>query len=412
MKIIVLSSCYPSKSQPFKGIFIHKTLKALSELGVEIHVIQPSNWFPPFGLHRLHVYWKRGFEASRDFLKELDGIKIHNPKVFIRLPSRLFRQNGWVREGLTISKFIKKKKALKGANLIFAQFLIHEGYVGTIVKNETELPLVSIALGDDVHAWPNEKPEYIPYIEEVLLKSDLVLANGEGLAKDTAKFAKSNTLAIKPIYRGVDLLNFCPPTKAEKFLAREVYSLSCDLKFLLCVATPVKLKGWYELLDSFKEALVTNQNWRLIIVAPRRKHTGTLDLEKEVTSRGLINYVKFFWEIMPDAMPKLMKAVDAFVLPSYNEGISNAVLESMASGLPTITTKVGGHAEVIEDGVSGLIVLPQDVQSLTIAINNVFSNLELRNYLGKNARKSTEKIGSFSENAKKLKEILKNQSRI
>ena len=55
-----------------------------------------------------------------------------------------------------------------------------------------------------------------------------------------------------------------------------------------------------------------------------------------------------------------MRGLDCFVLPSRGEGISNTILEAMACALPVIATRVGGNAELIEDGVTGQLVAAAD----------------------------------------------------
>jgi sugar transferase (PEP-CTERM/EpsH1 system associated) len=67
-------------------------------------------------------------------------------------------------------------------------------------------------------------------------------------------------------------------------------------------------------------------------------------------------------------IPDIMQALDVFVLPSRNEGISNTILEALASGLPVIATAVGGNLELVEDGVNGMLVTPGDVAGLAQAL--------------------------------------------
>ncbi|HNU12263.1 MAG TPA: TIGR03088 family PEP-CTERM/XrtA system glycosyltransferase [Rubrivivax sp.] len=67
-------------------------------------------------------------------------------------------------------------------------------------------------------------------------------------------------------------------------------------------------------------------------------------------------------------VPAVMQGLDLFVLPSLAEGISNTILEAMASGLPVVATAVGGNADLVEDGVTGRIVPPGDVPALAQAL--------------------------------------------
>src|SRR5262249_44673352 len=67
-------------------------------------------------------------------------------------------------------------------------------------------------------------------------------------------------------------------------------------------------------------------------------------------------------------VPEIMRALDLFVLPSLAEGISNTILEAMASGLPVVATTVGGNPELVEDGVTGTLVAPGDPQGMAAAL--------------------------------------------
>jgi sugar transferase (PEP-CTERM/EpsH1 system associated) len=67
-------------------------------------------------------------------------------------------------------------------------------------------------------------------------------------------------------------------------------------------------------------------------------------------------------------VPELMRRLDCFVLPSLAEGISNTILEAMASGLPVIATAVGGNAELVDHGRTGAIVPPDDVEAMAQAL--------------------------------------------
>lgn len=85
-------------------------------------------------------------------------------------------------------------------------------------------------------------------------------------------------------------------------------------------------------------------------------------------------------------VPEVLSEVAVSVLPSLSEGLSNAVLESMAAGVPVVATRVGGNPEAIEEGVTGLLVPPRDPAALARAICRLLQNPELALTLGQAGR--------------------------
>lgn len=85
-------------------------------------------------------------------------------------------------------------------------------------------------------------------------------------------------------------------------------------------------------------------------------------------------------------LPEILPAFDLFVLPSRAEGMSNALLESMAEGIPAIATRAGGTVEVVEPGVSGILVEAGDRQALASAIGALAADPSRARALGHAAR--------------------------
>ena len=90
-------------------------------------------------------------------------------------------------------------------------------------------------------------------------------------------------------------------------------------------------------------------------------------------------------------VPALMRSFDLFVLPSLAEGISNTILEAMASGLPVVATRVGGNAELVSPGITGTLVPPGDVQALCDAILHWVDDGRARQDAGRAARAEVER---------------------
>lgn len=90
-------------------------------------------------------------------------------------------------------------------------------------------------------------------------------------------------------------------------------------------------------------------------------------------------------------IPELLRAMDVFVLGSRREGISNTILEAMATGLPVIATATGGNLELVREGISGRLVPPGDAPAMAGAVLEYVQNAELRTAHGNAARSLAER---------------------
>jgi glycosyltransferase involved in cell wall biosynthesis len=115
----------------------------------------------------------------------------------------------------------------------------------------------------------------------------------------------------------------------------------------------------------------------------------------EQLSRSLaIDEIVDFIGIVDDVAPYLRDA-DVFVLPSHAEGLSNALLEAMAVGLPVIVSNVPGNVDVVEHGRTGLVFEVDNASELAASLARVLRDDDLRNLLGAGARGSVEESYSL-----------------
>jgi glycosyltransferase involved in cell wall biosynthesis len=97
-----------------------------------------------------------------------------------------------------------------------------------------------------------------------------------------------------------------------------------------------------------------------------------LDSLKQITKElGVESRVNFLGNKTHEELPKILKASDIFIRPSITEGLGNAFLEAMATGLPTIGTLVGGIPDFLEDGVTGFACEVQDPQSIADTVEKI-----------------------------------------
>ena len=105
---------------------------------------------------------------------------------------------------------------------------------------------------------------------------------------------------------------------------------------------------------------------------------------------------------------ELLDKCGILVLPSYFEGFPLSVIEGMLHGCAVISTDVGGIPEAIEDGVSGILIKPKDIDGLKNAIESVTDDKEFAKRLSCGGIKTAKEKFSLEKNLQKLIEIYKN----
>lgn len=154
---------------------------------------------------------------------------------------------------------------------------------------------------------------------------------------------------IHQVYNGVDVERFRP--RDDRATIRASLGIDAAAPVIGIVGRLDPIKNHLGLVEAFREIRTAHPDAVLAIVGNgperRRIETAVADLGSAVRMLG-----------DRDDVPDVLAAFDVFVLPSFNEGISNTILEAMASGLPVIACRVGGNPELIRDGHDGTLVDP------------------------------------------------------
>jgi glycosyltransferase involved in cell wall biosynthesis len=148
-------------------------------------------------------------------------------------------------------------------------------------------------------------------------------------------------------------------------------------------------KGVFDLIDALTRLRPECLGRTRLVLAGNGDLKTVRDLAER---RGLARFVEVRDWLGPAERDRLLASADAFVLPSYAEGLPMALLESMAWGLPVISTTVGSIPEHVSDGVQGLLVQPGDVSELAGAIERIVMDDALRARMGELARRAVEPL--------------------
>jgi len=198
---------------------------------------------------------------------------------------------------------------------------------------------------------------------------------------------------ISRICNGVDVARFHPAQSRREMLEGSPFNES-RLRVIGTVGRLQAVKDQMGLIRAFAGMLAGNPaslgHLRLMIFGdgPLRE-----ELASEVRKLGLADKVWLAGERAD--VPEVMRAMDVFVLPSLAEGISNTILEAMASGLPVIASRVGGSPELVVPQLTGALVPPNDVGALTQALHDYALNTEMAAKHGRAGRERAEALFSI-----------------
>lgn len=212
-------------------------------------------------------------------------------------------------------------------------------------------------------------------------RADVVTANARGVVESLRRMGRWKRLELLP--------NPLPSVVHDQSIADMESAYGSRELQLLVVARLVPQKGLDVLIDAFAALSFENRsNWSLLIAGEGPERQA---LEAQVQNLGIANQVDFLGFHSDPA--SLMREGSVFVLPSRYEGMPNALLEAMGFALPVVITDVSpGPLEVVTDGVEGLVVPGDDVESLKKAISRLMNDPTLRVRLGEAGRKRIQAL--------------------
>lgn len=216
-------------------------------------------------------------------------------------------------------------------------------------------------------------------------RTQRVIAVSEDIKRDLMRHDAIPAERIAVINNGVDFDRLA--TQTSRALARARLGIPEATVALGCVARLEEQKGHRFLLEAM--TLLKDLPLRLFIVGDGRLRA---DLEQRAASLGVAHSTVFLG--MRQDIPDVLKALDIYAMPSLWEGLSIALLEAMAAGLPAVASDVGGVQQVLGDDEYGIRVPAANPGALAQAIRSLAENRERRTGLGSLARRRA--LDSFS----------------
>ena len=341
--MLFLTNGYPDYPGSFRGHFVRRMAHGISSRGYKVFVVTP-----------------RVYPESRLFELDSKNVSVFRfpypsgGRQLIQTPSvPIAAMIVYLANALLTSYRIARKYP---CTLIHVHWVIPMGLVGECLGRMLGIPVLVHAMGSDIHTYAVRNPALKLLTRQVLRHVDGTAAVSRDLAERMDRLAPGLP-RVHVIPNGIDIETFRP---GNRYDAREELGLPKESTYLLFVGGLIPVKGIAYLREALSPLLQDRPGLRLLLAGD-----GPLRPELESWARRTAPaQVHFLGGVPHERMPTVYRAADGFVLPSQNEGLPNALLEAMASGLPCVASPVGDIPRVIRHGRNGLLLQAQDALEL------------------------------------------------
>jgi glycosyltransferase involved in cell wall biosynthesis len=371
--VCLLTTGFPRFEGDLFGIFVLELARGLVRQGLRVAVLAPH-------------------DPVAAMCEEVDGVHVRRFRYFLPRWQRLAYGGGmptnlresWVARFqvplFLLAFWVSAMRMVPSASLLHCQWTI-SGLVGYLATLVTRRPVVLTVRGSDFHLSKGGIGAMVNRF--IFNRMTSILVVSADLARqigDTGIEAQR----LHVVTNGVSE-RFQP---GDSLLSRQQLGLPTESVILLFVGLLVPVKGLDHLLDALQRLVDLPVTCVLVGDGPLREQ-----LRSRAQDAGLQERVNFAGNRSAEQIPQWMAAADILVLPSLSEGRPNVVIEAQACALPVVATAVGGTPELIEDGVSGMLVAPADSEALAGALRTLITDKDLRLRLGAAGRQQIDRGG-------------------
>jgi teichuronic acid biosynthesis glycosyltransferase TuaC len=361
--ITVVTKLFPTSFDPYYGIFTKRFFdKFCSKYPEEnVNVIRGVP-FPANMIFRSSGKVKISFQ--KNFINA-GGYNIHYP-VMVGLGPLLLRHH-YRPYYKMLEAFFRKNNIV--TDILHAYWLYPDGYVATKLGNKLNKPVIVHCLGDDVNEQIN-----FPELEDVH-RYTLENCNAIIVCSNEMKVKLSNKYPamegkIHLIYNGVDREYYYNTDYEESI--RKTGIQKEEGKYIILFAGKIcREKGVRELLSAVLQLKEKRNDFIVYIIGVYGSKEEVSEFKRFIKYNNIAHYVKIIGSV-PE-VKYWYRMADYYILPTYSEGLPLTLLEALATGIPAISTAVGGIPEVINKPIIGKLIQPKDSNALVEALEEMMN---------------------------------------
>ncbi len=395
-KVLVLATTFPRWKNDTEPAFVYYLSEFLAQRSFSMTVLVPHAGGAAFR-ERLGSLEVRRFPYFRPYQRQklcYNGGALPNLRRYwlarFQLPLFLLAQRR------AITHTIKSEPW----DLVHAHWIVPQGYLATAPCRRRNIPLLLTAHAGDVFAM--QHPLVRLFATHALRQAVSCTVNSNATVEAVLRLHGNSTVNLVPM--GVDLGLFHPGLPDEGITRR------FDLrgKTILGVGRFAPKKGFQHLVNAVHILAGQWKEIRLLLIGFGPEEDA---LKAQVKDLKLEDTIKFVGKISHAELPKYYRTCQAFAAPSVvlpsgdTEGQGVVLLESMASSVPTVASRVGGIVDIVEHEMNGLLVPPEDPKALAEALRRVLMDETLASELTKNGIDTIQRRFSWESTADRFAEL-------
>ena len=364
MHVLMIAIGFPSPDNPYPGSFIAEQVRLLCEHVERITVLCPIPRIPTFLPLGPSISAKATL-PSRYYMRT-DRCEVLFPR-YLKAPGNTllcWTTAQWCR---IVSNTVAELNRRHPVSIIHAHAGSVSAWSAIKAARRYHLPCVVTYQGSEVHDTLVNRNRGWKLCRDAFRFADLNISVSRSLQRILNQHVTPEG-RCEVILRGVDQTKFFPPVHGVR------------KPIVLFVGRITTSKGVFDLLAAWKHVLEGCPYAELWMVGSDSTN-GTFARESQSQRYG--HSIKMTGPLPSADVASLMQEAQILCLPSHGEGMPNCVMEALASGLPVVATKVGGIPDIIQTGVSGILVDKGDVRSLAAALVSLLTDSDSRTAMGK-----------------------------
>lgn len=200
-------------------------------------------------------------------------------------------------------------------------------------------------------------------------RSSSVIAVSDSAARHFAQVGRTGSRLLTTIHNGIDLRPFTNPSPEARPRIRSDFGIPPQAPVVTTVAVLRQPKGIGDMIDALPTVLAAHPGVHYLVVGEGEQRRSLLD---RAAALGIDERVHLAGH--RSDIPDILAASDLFVLPSHTEALPTVLIEAMAAGVPIVATDVGGIPEMVDHGVSALLVPAHAPERLSEAVSRILGS--------------------------------------